>query len=306
MRRFAIAFLALGLTMCLSTGAKAGALSSLVADGVTINQMEDNDFEKLLGDGDNFVEVGEDLVAMFEIRGLDAPIGNPVETNFSPSTASFTGVTVIRVTGVTAFGGPTEVFTFGAAPAASWTALGLPAPTALGTLAMIFDDPASAPADHIVANTGTLVTSLATATDGTLLWEFGFTGALGAPAAGEFWTATANDIITFAPTDITKLTSLSFFAALNVTASTPAVGGLVLLPHTHLFPAATQVQLAGFLAPGQNTFPAPALPSDFDIATDTDIFILPTPEPSSITLFGLGLAGLGIVGYRRRKRQQAA
>jgi len=61
------------------------------------------------------------------------------------------------------------------------------------------------------------------------------------------------------------------------------------------------VQLTGSLALGQNP-----VGSHFDIATDTDMFLAPVPEPSSIALFGIGLATLGFVGYRRRKQQQAA
>lgn len=280
--------------LCVAAPAHASALGLLYKDNVTINHLEDNDWETAIqNDNNSTLDVGDYLVGMFEIQ-LVRDVIPGTKPNVSPTTNTFTGVFLIeiatKVVSATLVGG--FDFTFTPVAAATWGAvgLGLPTPSAAGggTLGFVFDDSSSPFVDPNPG--GGLAGALATATDGIELWEVGFIG-----DADEIWEATGPDSF-----GSFLISDLDFSAALNVTEA--AAGTPLLLPHNFVYNGVTaplrfsQWQLTGEFETGGAQDLA-----NFSIKTDTDLYIRPTPEPGSLALIGLGLAALGGVVYRRRR-----
>jgi hypothetical protein len=286
-----------------------GKAGLLLPDGNV--ELEDDDFEALIaevGTPNLKVEVGEFLIAIFQISKasvLNGPIDTipnltPTETLFttySPSTHTITGVTLLKVDSVTVSGN-TATYTFAAPTPAEWTThTGLTGIDS-GVVAVAYDDPPSAPNPHIV-NLPSIAAGIASATNGTRMWEFGFTG-----APGEFWTATAIDLGSSPdPTDITKIDILQFFASLNVIdyngarsldqhriLGDPDVGGT----NAGLFTHATHLQLQGNLQTGS--------PGAFHLPTDSNMYVSFTiPEPNSLAIWAV-LAGCGSLVRVLRRR----
>lgn len=268
----------------------ASALGLLHADGITINQLEDNDWEFATGD-DTIVDVGDLLIGMFEIQDvLDVyPVGS-LPRDAITNGATFTGVFALKVTSKVNIGGFLQwAYTFAPVSDAEWATTGLPARSHSGTEFLVYSDSSS---PFVNPDTGTIAGSLATATEGTLLWELGFRG-----EAGESWTALSatDDISAVGPG------GLQFASYTNVTAYH---AGPKLLKHDYLTPGADGIggplgiysewQIDGRRESG--------FIGDFDLRTDADMYILPTPEPGSLALLGLGVLGLGGVVYRRRRK----
>lgn len=265
-----------------------------------VNLLEDQDWELLATGGAPELVKGNILVGMLEIGSTENLTG-PGAHNAALNGATFTGVFVLQYTGETILleGGTATWHKF--APVSGWNTLAaldifdLPA-VSDGTIALIVDNPNydAFNAQFVDPETGDAADSLATALDGTKLWELGFTGAVG---ADEFWYSTN---VTFPPSN-----SLTFYGSLNVTENYPGAPGL--LPHDYLYTlgggqflglgaVTSQVQLRGGF---QGTDPL----DNFDLDTDTDFWIVPTPEPGSIALLGLGLLGIGGAVYRRRRNK---
>lgn len=293
MRRLTILVLCLAVVGFAVEARAASAVDMLYKDTVTINQLEDNDWETHFNkDTDPSITVGDLLVGMYEIQSVRDVIPG-LKPVVNPTTNTFTGVFVLKVATKTVVGGGLYNFTFSAATAAEWAGLGvgLPAPAAAGTVGMVFDDSSTPFVNPNPAGPPGIGPALATATDGVKLWEVGFAG-----LPGEVWESLGPDVF-----GSPLISALSFSAAINTTF---AKAGLpLLLPHNFVYNGITKLpvifsqwQLTGrFETPGAQDL------ARFGLKTDTDLYIKPTPEPGSLALLGLGLLGLGGVIVRRRR-----
>jgi hypothetical protein len=268
------------------------ATDMLFKDGVTITQLEDNDWESLkevAGIGTpNVVEVGEILYGMFEVTDVwDASPGT--QGVQSRQADMFAGVFVLEVAQVL----PPQVYVGGAtfvmkpAPAAAWTGLGLAAPVSANTLAVLYSDP-DGPQNMVnPAALGGVAGSLATATNGTKLWEAGFAGGGNDPT--EFWIGDASS------QNIVNLQNLSYRASLNVTQAEPVVAGILLGDHDLLnLGVLAQVQFTG----AKENLSA----GNFQIRTDSDIYVRVVPEPATVAYLLFGAIAMGFGALVRHKK----
>lgn len=271
----------------------AGILSGLPKN--TPSRLEDNDLEAVVTSvgGGTTIDVGDILLSVGEFPVFENALTNVNAGTFSSSTPMIMGVGLIKVLTKSASG---TVFTFEAPTVTEWaTYTGLA--VSAGTTYVVYEDPASAPAQHLT--NASIAGTLADATDGTKLYEFGFAG-----EAGEFQRAVTDT------DDFTSLTSLTFLAAFNLTAPpTPAAvslgkhnflgGASSPLPPAAkaLFTAPTHLQLQGALG-------SISVGAEWQIPTDTDAYILVTavPEPSTILVWAGLAAVVGFGGYRRNRK----
>lgn len=309
------------VVMLLASQANAGVQSTLKQGQV--NELEDEDYELVALDvlGDGKVNDGDLLLAILEVtktnifstkfdtisNGIPIKLAPP-QAEYSVSTNTFTGITLIKADGdpVISGGGMIANYTFMPPTAAEWLAATGLVVSGDNVMAIAYDDPVTpGPGPHIDANDpggvgGPGVGSIGTTVNGLRLWEFGFVG-----DPGEFWVAQALDTLALDgidPTDITQITGLDFLANLNVVARNAglplakhnALGDPDMLgPLSALFGAPGHFQLQGNLQPGGST--------NFDIRTDTNMYILPVPEPASLLTWA-GLLGLALFTGRRRRR----
>jgi hypothetical protein len=296
-----------------TTSARAGsALGLLRLDKNVTNLLDDEDFE-------TFVDANGDAVDVTKIAGLYVPPDDsfllamwnvqtvkypPTSDAKDPTTNAFTAISVVKVDYTDASGTHFVPLT-----AADWTTVSgfLPAaaiPVNKGqSMGILFDDGIiDNPPDRWINpdKDGSNPTGGFDATDwaedfntavGKPLWEFGFTGAGGASANGEFWTAQIG------------LTSASYDAALDVTHEYAAVSGIQLLGHdAKLF---NLVYYGGLTSYGwqfelSGGIDDTTVYGDGFYSTDTNIYLKPVPEPGSIALLALGLGAIGVV-YRKRR-----
>lgn len=291
----------LAVLLLVGFGVQAHAASAIsLLDPYEVNYLEDDDYEGgFFADGVNLA-VGDVLFGMIVIdpwvQSQTGPNAGPAGRRFvATNEATFTGVFVLEVTARTGTG-PYE-YTFGPTSAANWVAATDPdgagaavgfSPTDSETIIMVYDDDGH---PVYIDPTATPVgAALATASDGTLLWELGFDTA---NRSDLFWTATAQSTVV---ADIGAISDyLSFRAALDVTFEG---AGPLLLPHNYLSAGPFTGIFSDIQITGRNTGTALGA---FPVGTDAEIYMVPTPEPASLALLGLGLLGLGGVVYRRRR-----
>lgn len=300
MKRVLFSSIAMLMALALSADAQAGALSLLSLDN-SPDFLEDDDYESFIDtDGSGTVNAGDFVVGMFAIQAINtvdtAGFGSTLEGILVAKVASATG-TATTVGGV-AFAG--DALTFTSVSAGEYTTLStstggggfgwtnLPTRMSASSSVIIYDDMAGAP----FVNPDGVGTGVTGANDALLtavnaapqILEFGFTG--GAYASG-----------TVTPASLTLPTGqFNFVLGLNETFNSTGLSWL-------------KIDIdGGGPIPGVDLFGTGAIDfinpkGDFDIKTDADFVVNPTPEPGSVTLFGLG--ALGLLGARIRRKRAA-
>ncbi len=319
MRKYLFSMLALAISFTQLASVQAGAISQLVFG--TVNELEDDNFEVFfktaLGDV-NTVEVGDRFLGTIRIQQFLAP-PNSFPPTYVPGVndPTITAIFALEAAAIenVAIGGPlpnrTNVY-FKPLGTTDWdTAFGITGfnPDNANTIAQFYDDVSAS--DLSIANP--LQSALGSFKGLNKVFEAGFKGSAvgfngGLTDAGEFFVATG----ALGTDEIgVDLGSILNILNLNVIQS---YGSVTLEPHNFLatdgvaqpralgagvsFNVAADLQGAGTIASTNNS-------GAFPINTDTDLYIRPVPEPSSLAIFAFGAIGAGVSSLRRRRRQLA-
>lgn len=298
--------LACALVAVLATGAfAASAKPAIFLDGGP-TYLDDQDWEFIVKNNQTTAELaqGDWLVGMVAISGSydfddNITYAGPMSAENGPTFAAVFAIEVASVSTQQING--LWKYTFQPLDNSEWTTLqglysSIPSRNSSGTMLLAFDDPDGI--DHADTDRDT---SLGTAINGTALWEFGFNG-----DNGEFWSALVTDKAPPLPETIPASAALAdfitfsrFASGLNVTYD-PGVGILLHKHTTITFPTSlgptlpVDWQLTGLFQEGSGPY--------FDLATDSNVYIVATPEPGSFALLGLGLAACGVYIRRRKAR----
>ncbi|TWU39757.1 PEP-CTERM sorting domain-containing protein [Novipirellula artificiosorum] len=280
--------------------ASAGSILSIIdaADGSQL--WSDNSGDSLFNQagGATTVDIGDVLIGQFSINTIEYldGIGTTEGVGLTSGNNEFTGSFAIQVA---AKGGGPGAYTFGFAPtdAASRLAISAALPgfgAELSTwdsrsMAAFYDGGALI---NYTREGGTLDSSIATATDGTKLFEAGFLSQL-----GEGWAAFAfsDDIVSIGTGALGSIGGF-FNVGVNVIPGTEVPTLKFNLVDT-VFDGAAQANISGsgsLLAKGSVVTPYESF-NNVDFTVDVDV----VPEPASIAIFGA--MGLGLIGFRRRR-----
>jgi hypothetical protein len=294
----------------------SATVQASIFDNMTgvVSWLEDDDAEGIIGgDGDTQLEVGEFLVSVaqfnfFKDAVTGAPSGGLGVGTYDQTTRMATAVSLIKVLTAPAAGPGFGSYTFEAPSALEWSTLlpGLPyLPPGDDTTLLVYDDPIPAVGSPHIDATGTVATGTGTATDGTLIYEFGITQP-GAFQSAQ--TGSATDV-----TNILAISTLQFDAALDLINNFGgpalndhnflATSGLILPAEQALFAAAGahELQFRGTNGPGL-TVPNGGV-GGFQLSTETDAFMSVVPEPAAVLVWPalIVMAGAVVWFYNRRQ-----
>jgi hypothetical protein len=284
----------------------------LYADGKTVNELEDNNWEVLLEPeqtADFILQEGELIAGVIKIQELnDVSPGTKDTIDLSAAPDTFTALFLLQVANVgtttTSTGAIVSKIDFAPAAQSVWDATfgaggpvdmgGAPTLSSPGTMAFVYDGIAYDDAYVTTTDVADIGASALTfVSGGNLLYEIGFTGNGGSAATDEFWSTIGPDAEFSLALQENNPTNRF---ALNITQQH---NGLGLLPHNFLgadpnFTGPTQIQLKGGFQEVADT-------SVWPIGTDSNLYVVPIPEPGSFAIMSL-LAGIfGLVAIRRRK-----
>jgi hypothetical protein len=276
-----------------------GALN-LLFQAPDVTKLQDNDWD-VIASGDAILSVGDILIGMYEIESF---VNNTTNAVNAVTTSTFTGVfaQAVDTTGAGGIFAGGVSTTFRPLTAAEYTAIqvlfpAMPNRVSNDTILFVYDD-AGSPGNFVdPTNAGNVNAGLATAVNGTPLFEIGFRD------GDEFFRADADTA------NLPATSQLLFKAWMNVTHKYAAGTGVAFFDHQTvsafgsndpLTAILSEYQLSGGLEQGGN-------PGDFQIPTDTDGFVLvaSVPEPASMLIWG-GMSLVGACAAYRRRRKLAA
>jgi len=285
MKKHFVLLAALGLAVLAFAVPAQGALLNLAITG-GLNTINDKDVERIVGDGDNEIEVGESLEAILVLDNISNSLyaQEDLDNIFGPN-YSLTAYSKITVLAIIPNGGAGDLnpvdglstFVFGNGINAT-TAVRVYEDSGVGTTHPAFGTSAA--------------TGIAATTDGTLILELGMT------EPGDYWLASGPTIITSLPA---SGGSAQFFFGLTVQ-SNP--GGLPIEDEgvtSALLPfAGFNYDVVGF---GDVFKPTTGVNADWQASSNTTVqFQVVAPEPGSMLIWaGMGLIGTCVAARRRRK-----
>jgi hypothetical protein len=295
----------------LADAAVESALDYLSTDPTEVSLLQDEDFELLIIDtgpgldgvlgttddaANGLVDDGDVLMGVWRAEAIWADSSDP-NTGKTPAggvggDANFTAFFAVQV-GSVLQDGTAFKYTFGAPTVANWSFLEseyeAPARADSDTVLLIYDDsnPGNVYPYWLAVGDATtqagITSTVKSATDGTLVWQFGFN-----QEGDEFWYATSNTKV------IGPTLKVSYEAGLNLT------GGISnLIGHDVLNFSLDPIGLAvDYEIELQGS--SEGLFTNGWLKTDTDLYVNAVPEPASLLIWA-AFAGVG-AAYAARRR----